>query len=383
MRGILIASALVGLVTAVTCPADHNKVISSYKIECGINHAGGDVPGPNGNTALTIDACVAQCRARSGCVLVAWLPGPKACYLKDRVGDAYENSSVLGALKVSTGSSATKGNVPVKESTRSSASSPAASSSAKPSTPNHVASSSSKSSIPAPASSSSARTSAAVPAASSPPNAPAQFVKNAGKRGLAYNDSKYTRFFSRAGQGSRVSWAYNWYSTAYKVNARDHVGSSRAGTSELRKVNPAFTYIPMLWSDDSDLTRNWETNAKEAFDEGADAALAFNEPNQCGGGGSCMTVDRAIAAYRVFFSKVSDYKNAGKMAAPAVSNSGADNAGSSTSRNSSRNAPVVRSMLCHSLVQLRVRDPVLRGPRHERLRNEWTQAHLHYRVWLQ
>jgi len=297
MRSLALGLAIFDLAAAVSCPVDNGKTIGNYQVACGINHSGGDMPAPNGATTLSIEACVASCAARSGCVVVAWLPGPKNCYMKSTVGAAKSQPGVWSALKV----------VEVSDNAGSNSSASTA----------HTKASSATS----------AKASVVVPAATSSISSASSFIRNAGKRGLVYNDAKYTSFFSRTGQDSRVSWAYNWYSTAYKVDGTKYTGPSRAGTSELYTNNPALTYIPMLWSDNVNLTRAWQMNAEEAFDDGADAALDFNEPDQCGGGGSCMTISKAVAAYKVYFSKVNSYWKAGKMGAPALTNSGSDKAG--------------------------------------------------------
>ena len=93
--------------TFPTCP-DSNSTIytdtngAQYLIECGIDHAGGDMPSPNGQTAHNLTQCIQQCTARSGCVDVS-LSGV-ACYLKQTVG-ATVYDGVYGAKLLASGTS--------------------------------------------------------------------------------------------------------------------------------------------------------------------------------------------------------------------------------------------------------------------------------------
>lgn len=131
-------------------------------------------------------------------------------------------------------------------------------------------------------------------------------VQNSYKRGLAYNDPNYTKFFSLSGQGSKVSWAYNWYSTPYSK------GEPTSG------FNPALRFIPMLWSNASDLTSVWNVNVNAAISKyRADAILAFNEPDGCGNGGSCMSVAASVEAYKKW---IVPFKGKVLLGAPAVTN---------------------------------------------------------------
>src|SRR5579871_3302188 len=71
-----------------------------YAIECGVNHAGGDIP--NGMQYTTgLDTCMALCSSDSECVDVSWVPGlPEGpCYPKKSLGAAEQNSNVWGAKK--------------------------------------------------------------------------------------------------------------------------------------------------------------------------------------------------------------------------------------------------------------------------------------------
>lgn len=81
----------------------------------------------------------------------------------------------------------------------------------------------------------------------------------------------------------------------------------------------------MLWSAASDLTSVWKSNVNNAIsNNGADAVLAFNEPDQCGDGQSCMTVSAAVSAYK---SWIAPFSGTVRLGAPAVTNSQTANQG--------------------------------------------------------
>lgn len=129
-------------------------------------------------------------------------------------------------------------------------------------------------------------------------------MKDSGKRGLAYNDPEYTNFFSLEGQNSLVSWCYNW-------------NYEEDNPSEL---NPDLMYIPMLWSNAADLEAAWPAAAQAAIDNGADALMSFNEPDWCGSGSACMSVNASVTAYQAYMQPFAD---SALIGAPAVTNAGA------------------------------------------------------------
>ncbi|MCJ1304143.1 hypothetical protein MMC08_006955 [Hypocenomyce scalaris] len=134
-------------------------------------------------------------------------------------------------------------------------------------------------------------------------------TKNSGKRGLAYNDPTLTEPFSLSGQGSKVSWAYNWYSTPY------------SGGEPTSGFNTALQFMPMLWSNATVLTSVWAANVQSAIaNYGTTAVLAFNEPDECGNGGSCMAISDAVSAYQTYMMPL---KGSVLLGAPAVTNGGA------------------------------------------------------------
>ncbi|OCF37063.1 hypothetical protein I316_00968 [Kwoniella heveanensis BCC8398] len=127
-------------------------------------------------------------------------------------------------------------------------------------------------------------------------------VKNNGKRGLAYNNAAYTLPFSLSGQNSKVSWAYNW---------------GQQETSS--QFNPAIEYVPMLWSDNGDLTSSWSSNAQKAIKNGATALLSFNEPDLCIDGSACMSVASSVTAYKKYMQP---FAGKAMLGSPAVTNGG-------------------------------------------------------------
>lgn len=83
------------------------------------------------------------------------------------------------------------------------------------------------------------------------------------RRGIAYNDEKFVRYFNV--ENTQVGWGYNWYSTG-----------DLSGT--------AFEYVPMLWGDHDEFTGKWLDGIKRAANEQPDNPthlLAFNEPDMC------------------------------------------------------------------------------------------------------
>lgn len=127
-------------------------------------------------------------------------------------------------------------------------------------------------------------------------------VKNTGKRGLCYNNAAYTLPFSLSGQNSQVSWAYNW-------------GQSETSSS----FNSALEFVPMLWSNASDLTSTWAANAQKAINSGSTALLGFNEPDLCISGSACMDVASSVKAWK---SYMQPFAGKALLGSPAVTNGG-------------------------------------------------------------
>jgi len=72
---------------------------AEYVIECGIDRAGGDMPGVVYTNDLA--TCMAQCDSTQGCSTVSWVQGsPGPCYLKSSAGTPNNNPSVHGAKQL-------------------------------------------------------------------------------------------------------------------------------------------------------------------------------------------------------------------------------------------------------------------------------------------
>lgn len=78
---------------------------AQFKIACGINYAGGDMPNPNGQYVDSLAVCMDTCALRQGCVAIDWVPSSPqgACYLKQNIGEAQNTGSVFGAVLVNPG----------------------------------------------------------------------------------------------------------------------------------------------------------------------------------------------------------------------------------------------------------------------------------------
>ena len=81
-----------------------------------------------------------------------------------------------------------------------------------------------------------------------------------------------------------------------------------------------MTFVPLLFSDASDLTSVWATNVQYSIaNYGTDAILAFNEPDSCYPGSACMNVSQAVAGYRTY---IQPFAGQVLLGAPAVTNGG-------------------------------------------------------------
>jgi hypothetical protein len=68
-----------------------------------------------------------------------------------------------------------------------------------------------------------------------------------------------------------------------------------------------------------DLVKVWDDNISAGQLNGlnADAIMSFNEPDICGGGATCMSVEDAIAGYQAY---IQPYGGAYNLVSPAVTN---------------------------------------------------------------
>ncbi|KAA8573447.1 hypothetical protein EYC84_005032 [Monilinia fructicola] len=117
------------------------------------------------------------------------------------------------------------------------------------------------------------------------------------KRGVPFNNVGLIQNFN--GGGSQVNWAWNWDSA---------MPSGFPSSME---------FVPCLWSDSSDHTSNWASNVNNAISRGSTHIVAFNEPDACGSGQSCMTPQQAVNAWMTYIQPF-----AGRVAlgAPQVTN---------------------------------------------------------------
>ncbi len=102
-----LAAAAVPAFGLIQCPAQNQTSYTNpngdvYLIECNIDHCGGDLPN-DGQYVPSLDACIALCSSTANCIDVSWHEGSPdgPCYIKSTVGDASQNSHVLGAKLVS------------------------------------------------------------------------------------------------------------------------------------------------------------------------------------------------------------------------------------------------------------------------------------------
>ncbi|KAF2817457.1 uncharacterized protein BDZ99DRAFT_457194 [Mytilinidion resinicola] len=122
------------------------------------------------------------------------------------------------------------------------------------------------------------------------------------KRGLAYNNPALTKLFT--GANSKISWMWNWDSAKYNG------------------VNSNLVYCPILQSNAASDTSKWNANFATAWAAGSRHAFSFNEPDQCGGGGSCIqNVATAVAAHKQWVQPLAaKYGNGIRIGAPSVTN---------------------------------------------------------------
>lgn len=144
--------------------------------------------------------------------------------------------------------------------------------------------------------------SSAAPVATSSPSAPKPSSSYGGsttgsKRGLPYNDASLTNCFA----GSKISWAYNWGSSASDLNTDD------------------FEYVPQLWGTADTFTGPWVEAAKSAISSGSKYILGFNEPDLPAQAN--LSPAAAAAAYETYISGEFGGSDV-QLGSPAVTNGG-------------------------------------------------------------
>ena len=158
-------------------------------------------------------------------------------------------------------------------------------------------------------------TAPSAPASSTPPstggggNSGSTGVK---ARGLlySYNNQQLSPANALAQANDAVSDAIGWMAN---WDSSPSPGSGQASGSG--KVE----YVAQLWGTDTTHTAAWQTNAKTPW------LMSFNEPDNCGGGGACLSVQQAadahtahIAPLRTGSTKVTTPCTQNNVASPGI-----------------------------------------------------------------
>lgn len=130
-------------------------------------------------------------------------------------------------------------------------------------------------------------------------------------RGVPYGNVSALNFYGDLG-GSRLSWAYNYYSLP--------VDPSFNNTGPFPPPrNPYWSFYPLLFNADDSLTSIWEANVNSVISTlGTNTIFSFNEPDLCVPGSACMTVEEALVACERYIQPFADCGV--KLSAPSVSN---------------------------------------------------------------
>ncbi|KAK0514968.1 hypothetical protein JMJ35_002347 [Cladonia borealis] len=148
---------------------------------------------------------------------------------------------------------------------------------------------------PAPQAQASTTLAPAAPAPSSAAPAPSSSssstpVSSSGgvkARGLLYGSLSAAQSFDT----SNIGWGWDWDSSPSPASGQ--------ATGSIGSIQ----FVPMLLSTESVHTSIWEGNSA-----GAEWVMGFNEPDQCGGGGSCMSVSDVVSGWGTYFSGMSASK---------------------------------------------------------------------------
>jgi hypothetical protein len=306
----------------ISCPAANGTIYQAsngneFVIECGIDRWGGNLQGLNGQSTSTLDACITQCVARTGCLSVQWYQGQ--CYMKSTLTSPYAKANVWGAIPATQTTQVAPDSQSVLASIASTSSVSAITSASSfflavvtPTTTSLLSTDSIPtisaakaqsvlpvitSPVPLPPATTAAplvSTTSSVPASISTPAGSCVKAKAlSAKRGLCYNVPGLTTFFSDS-----VTWAYNWDQTP------------GAG------LDTALEYVPMLWG--SAHVDTWSASAKAAIAAGADSLMSFNEPDL--DTQADLSVSQAVALYQQYMQP---FACQARLGAPAVTNGAA------------------------------------------------------------
>ena len=141
---------------------------------------------------------------------------------------------------------------------------------------------------------------AVKPQESSAPKKSSPNTSGVKPRGLLYASGGLPA--AQAFDKANIGWCADWDSSVTPGNG------ANVGSIECQ-------FVPMLHSIDDNHLHWWEANTASGFDY----LMAFNEPDNCGGGqgGSCMGEGDAVANWNKYMKPKS-----GKLVSPAVMNSG-------------------------------------------------------------
>ena len=139
----------------------------------------------------------------------------------------------------------------------------------------------------APAPQAQASTSAGPSSSPTPTSSPVSSSGGVKARGLLYGSLGAAQSFDT----SNIGWGWDWDSSPSPASGK--------ATGSLGGIQ----FVPMLLSTEGVHTSLWEGNSA-----GAEWVMGFNEPDQCGGGGSCMSVSDVVSGWGTYFSGLSASK---------------------------------------------------------------------------
>ena len=132
-----------------------------------------------------------------------------------------------------------------------------------------------------------APTSAGPSTSPTPSSSPVSSSGGVKARGLLYGSLSAAQSFDT----SNIGWGWDWDSSPSPASGQ--------ATGSLSGIQ----FVPMLLSTEGVHTSIWEGNSA-----GAEWVMGFNEPDQCGGGGSCMSVSDVVSGWGTYFSGLSASK---------------------------------------------------------------------------
>ncbi|KAL9136450.1 MAG: hypothetical protein Q9175_002338 [Cornicularia normoerica] len=160
--------------------------------------------------------------------------------------------------------------------------------------------------VPTPASSSPISTVPSAPASSPSTSTGSSGSTGVKARGLlySYNNQQLAPVDSLAQANAAVNdkvigWMANW-------------DSSPATGSGPARGSAKVEYVAQLWGTDTNHITNWQTNANTPW------LMGFNEPDNCGGGGACLTLQEAASGHTAHIAPLR--KGSTKVTTPCTQN---------------------------------------------------------------